>query len=155
MGKWLDLLAEKKTTDPHPMALSKLSEPPFDSFGSGVQGGYRDFSVPDEVAAPTHGEPWDDATCARFSARVVLFLRRGLTPGDADDLAERLVSLDRDRCGLRVCLECRHLVGHASNGWRCRRPRQAGVAAALPDELARLGQRCPTFKDANTMEMCL
>jgi hypothetical protein len=55
-----------------------------------------------------HAEPWDDATCARFVARVTLFLRRGIGASDADDLAEALAARDRDHDDRRLCAECRH-----------------------------------------------
>ena len=55
-----------------------------------------------------HAEPWDDAACARFVARVTLFLRRRVEAEDADDIAERLHLRDVDGDERVMCLECSH-----------------------------------------------
>ena len=55
-----------------------------------------------------HAQPWDDAACANFVARVTLFLRRRVDVEDADDIAERLHLRDVDGDKRVVCLECSH-----------------------------------------------
>ena len=99
-------------------------------------------------AEHAHAAPWDGATCARFTARVVRFLRLGFSGGDADDLAERLHLRDVRADDRALCIECTHLAGHASAGWRCRSARAAGIAADLPAALVTAMQRCSAFKDA-------
>jgi hypothetical protein len=56
-----------------------------------------------------HAEPWDDAVCGRFVARVALFMRRGINATDADDLAERLHLRDVQGDDRGMCLECERL----------------------------------------------
>lgn len=100
-------------------------------------------------ANAAHAEPWDDATCGRFVARVALLMRRGLSPGDADDLAERLHLRDVQGDDRRLCLECLHLTGRAGT-WRCGNARAAGVGADLPAVIVALPQRCPGFTRSTT-----
>lgn len=102
----------------------------------------RPYRLTRAEAEAAHAEPWDDAACARFVARVALFLRRGLDATDADDLAERLHLRDVQGDDRRLCLECRHLSGRAGE-WRCNNHRQAGVARELPATLTLKLQRCP------------
>jgi hypothetical protein len=56
-----------------------------------------------------HAEPWDDAVCGCFVARVALFMRRGINATDADDLAERLHLRDVQGDDRGMCLECARL----------------------------------------------
>lgn len=96
-------------------------------------------------ADAAHAEPWSEAACSRFVARVALFLRRGIDPTDADDLAERLYLRDMEADERRLCVECRHLTGRTWSGWLCGNARAAGVARDLPPELLTQPQRCPGF----------
>lgn len=110
--------------------------------------GARPYRLTPAQADRAHAVPWDDEACSVFITRVTLFIRKGLDVGDADDLAERLCLRDLDADNRALCLECTGLVGTASTGWRCCRPRAAGVAAALPAELVTQLQRCPAFRSA-------
>lgn len=98
-------------------------------------------------ADAAHAQPWDEAACSRFSARVTRLLRLGVDAEDADDLAERLHLRDIESDTRRCCLECAGLSGHAASGWKCQRARLANVSPALPDVLVTLLQRCPGFSD--------
>lgn len=102
------------------------------------------FKLAPTEADTAHAEPWDDAACGRFVARVTLFLRRGINVSDADDLAERLHLRDLQCDARALCLECKHLASRAPN-WRCLNARSAGVAADLPRDLVMQPQRCPGF----------
>lgn len=57
-----------------------------------------------------HAPAWDDAEIFIFTTRVLTFVRRGVDPSDADDLAERLTLRDRDVDDRHLCLECSHLM---------------------------------------------
>ncbi len=94
-----------------------------------------------------HADAWDDATIARFQARVAAFRRRGFTEQDADDLAERSHLLDVQAEARALCLTCRHLAGAVATGWRCGNHRAAGVARDLAPELVMRAQRCPGFSE--------
>jgi hypothetical protein len=168
MGKWAERLAahlaEEKSSGTPSTALTKPPE-------GGAAGLLSVLAVPrqgctknskpaanDAAATETrpyrlsraeadvaHAEPWDDAACGRFVARVALFMRRGIEASDADDLAERLHLRDVQADDRRLCLECRHLAGR-SGTWRCGNHRAAGLA--LPEvgrDLAGLLQRCAGF----------
>jgi len=94
-------------------------------------------------ADAAHAELWDDAACARFVARVALFLRRGLNATDADDLAERLHLRDVMADDRVICAECTHY-----RPGRCGNHRQAGLQSAdVGRELAVRLQRCPAFEE--------
>lgn len=99
-----------------------------------------------------HADAWDDATIARFQARVAAFRRRGFAEQDADDLAERSHLLDVQAEGRALCLTCRHLAGAVATGWRCGNHRAAGVARDLAPGLVTTPQRCPGFKGA--LQLC-
>lgn len=92
-----------------------------------------------------HAEPWDDAACARFVARVSLSLRRGINATDADDLAERLHLRDVQGDDRHLCVECRHY-----RPGRCGNPRAAGLHSSdVGRDLAGMLQRCPGFAPAD------
>jgi hypothetical protein len=88
-----------------------------------------------------------DAAINRFVARVGLFLRRGLNATDANDVAERLHLRDNQIDDRRQCLECRHLSGNRSTGWRCAVPEASGFGPGLLRDLALCLQRCPEFDE--------
>jgi hypothetical protein len=103
--------------------------------------GARPYRLSQSEADAAHVEPWDDAAIGRFTARVVLLMRRGINATDADDLAERLHLRDLQGDDRRVCLECRHLSGR-----RCGNHVRAGLRSAeVGAELAALLQRCQGF----------
>ena len=52
---------------------------------------------------------WTDVEIRRFQTRVVIFKRRGQSEREAEQLAERLLSRDRDRDDRRMCIECANL----------------------------------------------
>jgi hypothetical protein len=77
-------------------------------------------------------ERWGDREIARFQFRHGLLMRRGLSDGAAERLADRLALRDQDRDDRRLCLECAALLSST----RCKHGH-----AVLPDVL----QRCPSF----------
>ena len=109
----------------------------------------RPYRLSKAEGAAAHAEPWDDTACARFVARVALFMRRGINATDADDIAERLHVRDVQGDERRLCIECAHLAGRTLSGWRCGDARAAGVASVLPAELVTMAQRCAGFRTAN------
>ena len=88
-----------------------------------------------------------------FTARLHHFTRRGLVESDAETLADKLVTRDREADDRRLCLECAHLAGRAGV-WGCRNWQQAAIAskardAQLPAALVIKPQRCDGFTDQN------
>ena len=80
-----------------------------------------------------------------FAARVERFTGKGLGVDDAEALADRLVTRDRQADGRRLCLECAHLRGVGR--WRCTNSGPAEVAGqGLAAELAMTLQHCPGFR---------
>ena len=93
-----------------------------------------------------HSSAMNTAEINRFTGRVALFVAKGMTSTDADALADKLVTRDRDGDDRRVCLECANLSGW--NGRRqCRGLHHAGMGGPLVSagQVATL-QRCDGFK---------
>ena len=132
----------------HPCGLSQKSQ-----MSQGVAGiiasarrRSRPYRLTKAEGDAAHAEPWNDAAIARFVARVTLFMRRGISATDADDLAERLHLRDVQGGNDRVlCLECVHLTGR-----RCGNTQAAGVGRELPFDLMATLQRCPGFSEATS-----
>ena len=88
-----------------------------------------------------------------FTARLHHFTRRGLLESDAETLADKLVTRDREADDRRLCLECAHLAGRAGV-WGCRNWQRASIVttardAQLPAVLVIQPQRCDGFTDQN------
>jgi hypothetical protein len=86
------------------------------------------------------------AEIVTFTARLARFTDKGVIHAEAELLADRLVTRDRESDDRRLCLECAHL----RYGWRCGNWEQAAVAikardAGLPGDLVRTLQRCDGF----------
>lgn len=83
-----------------------------------------------------------------FTARLARFTEKGVSLGDAEPLADRLVIRDREGDDRRLCLECAHLQGY--NRWRCGNWQAASVARqGLARDLVLILQRCSGFRPAN------
>ena len=100
---------------------------------------------PDRYCWP-HSSAWNTSEIALFNRRAALFVRRGADEAQAEKLADRLVTRDREDDDRRLCLECRHLQG--ATPWRCGNWFMAGVAvrsgdAGLARDMVMLLQRCP------------
>ncbi len=80
-------------------------------------------------------------------ARTSQFNSRGLPALEAELLADKLVTRDREADDQRLCLECAHLSGRAG-AMRCARWQRAGLGqAAIPAGLALQLQKCSGFED--------
>ena len=95
----------------------------------------RPYRVSKDAADRCHLGGWNDAEIELFTTRTLHFIRRGITVGDADDLAERLTLRDRDGDDLRMCIECKHGRGACCPG-----------GSPLPVGLL---TRCPGFENPN------
>jgi len=85
-----------------------------------------------------------------LAARLARFTDKGVSQGDAESLADKLVIRDRDSDDRALCLECRHMAGYGRASWRCGNWQAAGVAISqrdsqLPGDLVFQLQRCPGF----------
>jgi hypothetical protein len=91
-----------------------------------------------------HRDPWDDATIARFQARMSRLLRLGFGEQDAEDLAEALHFRDVRADDRHLCLECRHYrLG------RCGNHRPAGLRSPeVGRDLPTKFQHCAGFAPA-------
>ena len=69
----------------------------------------RPYRLAKTDADRCHWPPWGEPEIQAFVARVALFIRRGVTATDADELAEALTLRDRDGDDRGLCIECRHL----------------------------------------------
>lgn len=102
---------------------------------------------PDRWCWP-HSNAMNGAEIDRFTVRLARFTDQGLSPIEAEALADKLVIRDRDGDDRRLCLECEHL-----NGCRCAAWRRAAVGGpVLPTALLALPQRCAAFDAGRTKE---
>ncbi len=97
-----------------------------------------------------HSTAMNTAEIDTFTTRLERFTDKGASKVDAEALADKLVTRDREADDRRLCLECLHL--HRAGGWRCGNWLRAGVAmrakdAQLPGDLVMRLQRCDGFKD--------
>ena len=107
---------------------------------------------PDRWAWP-HSAAMTGAEIDTFTARLARFTDRGMGLADADALADKLVTRDRESDDRRLCVECVHLAGHAAVNWGCKNWQRSGVAikarnAQLSAALVYQTQRCGGFKDS-------
>lgn len=163
VGKWTAMLAERAaevSSAPPPRSPDKTDETRVLSvLAVGPQGDAlktcaaneaksesswqqdRPYKLTPAEADAAHAGPWDDATIARFVARVGLFIRRGLDATDADELAERLVLRDMRSDDRVCCAECAHY-----RPGRCGNHRRAGLhSAEVGRDFAAMVQRCQGF----------
>lgn len=85
---------------------------------------------------------WTDADIARFADRRARLLRWGWTEAEAEKLAERLATRDREHDERVSCGDCQHY-----RPGRCGNHRRAGLNVAdVGRELAAMLQRCPGFQ---------
>ena len=106
---------------------------------------------PDRWAWP-HSQAMTGAEIDTFTARLHDFTGRGLVALDAERLADKLVTRDRESEDRRLCLECAHLAGHSAGAMRCTNWQRAGVAmratdAQLSAALVCQLQRCGGFTE--------
>ena len=106
---------------------------------------------PDRWCWP-HSQAMTGREIDTFTVRLHHFTRRGLAEPEAERLADKLVTRDREADDRRLCLECTHLAGRAGV-WGCRNWQQAAIAskardAQLPAALVIQPQRCNGFKAA-------
>lgn len=104
---------------------------------------------PDRWCYP-HSSAMNTAEIENFMARLSRFSTKGMTIFDAEALADKLVTRDREQDDRRFCLECRYLAGHGPGSWRCSNWQAAGIAicsrdAQLPADLVVQLQRCHGF----------
>ena len=81
-----------------------------------------------------------------FTGSLLLFMAKGLASNDAEVLADKLTTRDREGDDMRACLECSSLIG-----WLGRRQCRGGLAAGMGRALVSAGQvaalqRCDGFK---------
>ena len=106
---------------------------------------------PDRWCWP-HCEAMTGREIDTFTARLARFTDKGLSLKDAEALADKLVTRDRESDDRRLCLECVHLAGHSAGALRCTNWQRAGVAmrakdAQLSAALVCQLQRCDGFTE--------
>ena len=104
---------------------------------------------PDRWCYP-EGEAMTGAEIDTFTVRLARFTDKGVRQMDAESLADKLVTRDREQDDRGACLECTHLGGYGATSWRCGNWQAAGVAhrareAQLPVDLVQRLQRCDGY----------
>jgi len=101
---------------------------------------------PDLHAWP-HTVAMNTSEIAAFNGRSHIFTERGLAQQLAEELADALVTRDRQRDDRRLCLECSHLRG-GDRSWTCSNGHLAGLGTShIPGEQVVQLQRCNGFKE--------
>lgn len=102
---------------------------------------------PDLHAWP-HTSAMNTSEITAFNGRYHLFVERGLAKQLAEELADALVTRDRQRDDRRLCLECSHLRG-SDRSWSCCHGHLAGLGTShIPGEQVVQLQRCNGFKES-------
>ena len=106
---------------------------------------------PDRYCWP-HSAAMNSREIDYFMARLARFTDHGVNQRDAEGLADRLVTRDREQDDRVMCLECTHLQRFG----RCGNWQRAGVAiqsrdAHLAEDFVILLQRCKGFAGALQM----
>lgn len=98
---------------------------------------------PDRCCWP-HSDAMNGEEIETLMVRLARFTDRGVSLGEAERLADKLVIRDRESDVRRLCLECAHLQGPGR--WRCGNWVAAGVPqnGMAPDLVATL-QRCSGY----------
>lgn len=137
-AKAADLMVNPPVAAKMAVSSSKLS-PPLSSAAA-------EMPDPDRWCWP-HSSAMTGREIDAMVERTSLFTRRGLGALEAELLADKLVTRDREWDDRRLCLECAHLSGGAG-AMRCARWQQAGLGAnGVPAGLHLVLQRCNGFKD--------
>jgi hypothetical protein len=106
-------------------------------------------------------DPTPTATTGRetdtHAARLASFTTKGMSHDEAAQLADKLVTRDRELDDRRLCLECTHLAGYAPT-FGCRAWQRAGIAtkardSGLPRDLVQQLQRCDGFTAATHLNL--
>ena len=86
--------------------------------------------------------PMNPGEVETFTARVLLFMRRGMKARQAEEQADKLKRRDRQGDDRRACIECQRLnAARACTAWR-----QAAIGGPqVGGDLLTLLQRCPAF----------
>lgn len=169
MGRWLARLKNEKAPDTHAREPRQPNQGDENAGFLGLQayppGSLQKIRVVDSVKptaandAPATEPAIDpDRWCWPHSSalnsteidlnlsRLARFTDKGLSYGDAERVAEKLVIRDRKGDDRRLCLECSHL----QRSWRCGNHVRADIGRDLPLELVLMLQRCPGLQGAGT-----
>ena len=156
--KWLQRLKSAPTPDAN---ATKPTEPGFVGFVACPDGASENFTAPQQTPANEatsdpdrwcwpHSSAMSTAEIDAFTVRLARFTDKGLSLDDAEALADKLVTRDRDNDSRRLCLECAHLQGVGR--WGCGNWKQATIGtrpadAGLAHVLVVTPQHCPGFKE--------
>lgn len=168
--KWLERLKSENTPDAHATKPTKVLQGEQEaSFVGSVASPLAPFPIieaPGTIPAndpqvapalPLGGDPdrwcWPHSGAMHrgeidtFMARLALFTGKGKSLEEAERLADKLVTRDREGDDRRSCLECTHL--HGTGRRRCSQAQWTGDASVgVPAEQSNMLQRCNGFKAA-------
>ena len=141
-----------------PLALSKVARVATVAVANPQTTAANDPATPPDAVAIDNPDRWcwphstamTGAEIDTFTARLARFTDKGLIQIDAESLADKLVTRDRESDDRRLCLECTHLTGYGATSWRCKAWHTSGVSiqaqdARLPGELVKMLHRCRSF----------
>jgi hypothetical protein len=118
---------------------------PLQKTGAGPAAANDASPDPDRWCWP-HSSAMSGAEIDRFIARAALFTGKGASSEEAEALADKLVTRDREQDDRALCLECTHLGGYGRTSWRCGNWQRADVPLqGLVPNMMLLLQRCNGF----------
>jgi hypothetical protein len=91
------------------------------------------LAIPGSVSALTTTTVMNPRERDTQTARLGRFTDKGVSHDDAEFLADKLLSRDRESDDRRLCLECTHLSGYGRTSWRCSNWQRAGIAIRARD----------------------
>jgi hypothetical protein len=95
-----------------------------------------------------HSSAMNSMELTRMVSRIDLFCAKGLNEHSAEELAEKLVSRDRELDDRRVCYECSHLKGMVRvrcNNWKAAGNVTDSNSAFLDYDFCSILRRCSGF----------
>lgn len=94
-----------------------------------------------------HSQAMNTTEISAMAKRTDLFHRCGLTALEAELLADKLLTRDREGDDRRLCSECEHLSGRAGT-MRCSKWQRAGLGQpGIPTVMVQQFQRCGGFSE--------
>ena len=134
--------------DKPPVAMVVATQIPFSSgaLSMALSSEPAELPDPDRWCWP-HSSAMTGREIDTMVERTSLFNRRGLPALQAELLADKLVTRDREADDRRLCLECAHL-SRTGGAMRCAQWQRAGLGApGIPAGLVLVLQRCDAFRD--------
>jgi hypothetical protein len=113
------------------------------------EGGINTDSTTQDAYCWPRSDACNGSELATMATRLERFARIGMDVDQAEKLADKLLTRDRESDDRNACVECSSLNG-GTGGWRCMALRQRGARdPGLPMDYVSMLTRCPSFTDGD------